>query len=166
MTNIAEFMSHDHQRLDGLFAEFHKESNAQRAQQLFSQYESGLRAHIVWEEEILFPPFEVGTGMKDSGPTAVMRTEHQRIRELLQSIRDAIVGSERQVYLRVPETGQLQAITVKGVIDRQRVEASANVLLDVLETHNSKEEQVLYLWLDRTLAEGERSALLHRIQSQ
>lgn len=165
MTDIAEFMSRDHQRLDGIFADFHKESDGARARRLFSQFESGLSAHIAWEEEILFPPFEERTGMKESGPTAVMRVEHQRIRELLQSIREAIAGGDRRVYLRVPETGQLQSITVKGEIDRERVAASANDLVDVLLAHNYKEEQVLYLWLNRTLAEGERSALLNRIQS-
>ncbi|MBI2828077.1 MAG: hemerythrin domain-containing protein [Acidobacteria bacterium] len=161
MTDISEFMSQDHDRLDAIFANFRKNSAGGQAKQLFSQFESGLRAHIAWEEEILFPPFEERIGMRDSGPTAVMRVEHRRIKELLRSIRDGIDGG-RQVFLRVPETGRLQPITIK---DRTGVDASANDLKDVLQAHNHKEAQILYLWLERTLADGERSALLGRIQS-
>ena len=163
MTDVAEFMSQDHDRLDAIFANFHKESDGGRAQELFSQFESGLRAHIAWEEEILFPPFEERTGLRDSGPTAVMRSEHQRIKQLLQSIREVVDRGGRLLYLRVPETGRVQ--TIRRGIDRGRVDASANELLAVLVPHNHKEEQVLYLWLDRTFSEGERSALLDRIQS-
>lgn len=161
MTDIVEFMSRDHDRLDTIFADFRNKSDRGEAKQLFSQFESGLRAHIAWEEEILFPPFEERIGLRDSGPTAVMRAEHQRMKELLQSIRRGIDGG-RKVYMRVPETGHMQSITIK---DGTGVEASANDLQDVLLTHKHKEEQILYVWLERTLAEGERSVLLGRIQS-
>ena len=46
---------------------------------LFSQFDTGVRAHIAWEEEILFPPFEEKTGM---------RMEHQQIKQLLQTIEE------------------------------------------------------------------------------
>jgi iron-sulfur cluster repair protein YtfE (RIC family) len=85
MGAILEFMSHDHDRLDAIFAEFRKEPDAGKTRELFLQFDTGLRAHIVWEEEILFPPFEDRTGMRHTGPTAVMRMEHQQIKQIRRS---------------------------------------------------------------------------------
>ena len=165
MTDIAQFMSQDHERLDAIFADFHNEPDGGRAKKLFSRFESGLRAHIGWEEDMLFPPFEERTGMRDSGPTVVMRVEHQQIKELLQSIREGIEGRTRQISMYVPETGRQQTVTVKEKADRRTVKASAKRLVDVLLAHNDKEERMLYAWVNRTLEEGERSAFLKRMQS-
>lgn len=76
--------------------------------------------------------------MRNSGPTAVMRMEHQQIKQLLKTIGERI-GS--------PDTGE-----------------SAKNLVEVLMVHNQKEENILNPWLDQSLAEGERSALLDRIK--
>lgn len=138
MAGIAEFMSQDHDRLDAIFAASQQESDAGKAKDLFSQFDTGLRAHIAWEEEILFPPFEEKTGMKDAGPTAVMRMEHGQIKQLLQSIGEA-VGKR--------DPGE-----------------SVKALVEVLTAHNHKEENVLYPWLDQSLSGEEASDLLDRIK--
>ena len=69
MQTIFDFMAADHDGLDGLFKEFQKASHSgpAEAKKLFSEFSFGLKRHIVWEEEILFPPFEERTGMKDVG---------------------------------------------------------------------------------------------------
>lgn len=138
MGTILEFMSHDHDRLDAIFAEFCKEPDAEKARDLFSQFDTGLRAHIAWEEEILFPPFEDRTGMRNTGPTAVMRMEHQQIKQHLQTILETLGKTD-------PST-------------------SVNALVQVLTVHNQKEENILYPWLDRTLSEEECLALLDQIR--
>ena len=138
MGAIFEFMSRDHDRLDAIFTEFLAAPNAGRARDLFTQFDTGLRAHIVWEEDLLFPPFEEKTGMKDSGPTAVMRMEHQQIKQLLQTIGEA-VG------------------------ERHPAEA-VSALIEVLTEHNQKEEHILYPWLDQSLSAGEASAVLDQIR--
>jgi iron-sulfur cluster repair protein YtfE (RIC family) len=137
MGAISEFMSRDHDRLDVIFAEFRKEPDAGKAKELFPRFDAGLRSHIAWEEEILFPPFEEKTGMRDAGPTAVMRMEHRQIKQLLAFIEQAI--------------GQRDAAE------------SARALVEVLTAHNHKEENILYPWLDQSLSGGEASALLNRI---
>lgn len=138
MGAILEFMSHDHDRLDAIFAEFCKEPDAEKARELFLQFDTGLRAHIVWEEDILFPPFEDRTGMRNTGPTAVMRLEHQQIKQHLQTILETL-----------------------GETDPS---ASVNALVGVLTAHNLKEENILYPWLDRTLLEEESLTLLDQIR--
>lgn len=141
MGAIFEFMSRDHDRLDAIFKQFLAAPDAGQARDLFTQFDTGLRAHIVWEEEMLFPPFEEQTGMRDSGPTAVMRREHREIKQLLQTIGDAV---------------------------GERAPADAvSALIDVLTEHNQKEEQILYPWLDESLSREDTSSVLAQIrQSQ
>ena len=58
MSTISDFMSRDHDRLDVIFTEFQKEQATEKAKDLFSRFDEGLRTHIAWEEQILFPLFE------------------------------------------------------------------------------------------------------------
>ena len=85
MTAIFDFMSKDHDRLDNIFEQFKKasESDISSARGLFLAFKAGLEVHIAREEDILFPIFERETGMRDSGPTAVMRMEHRQIKNFL-----------------------------------------------------------------------------------
>lgn len=135
--SVADFMSHDHDRLDALFEEFRqtKTQDLPRARRLFDEFRSGLERHIVWEEDILFPAFEARTGMHEAGPTVVMRMEHRQIRELLAEIAQAL------------EAGRTDTDTLE------------QDLLQVLGVHNSKEEGILYPWIDRELSDDERQAL-------
>ena len=139
MNSVAEFMSRDHDRLDAIFKDFQnkKTSDLEKAKQLFLEFKLGLEQHILWEEEILFPTFEQRTGMREAGPTAVMRMEHGQIKNFLQSIQKEIAKSHRD-------------------------EAS---LIQVLSSHNSKEESILYPWFDNTLSESERAATLSKIEN-
>ncbi|MFI5304297.1 MAG: hemerythrin domain-containing protein [Nitrospiria bacterium] len=124
-------MSKDHDRLDGIFSAFQKTKaeNLDQAKKSFANFESGLLRHIVWEEEILFPAFEVQTGMKNMGPTAVMRLEHLKIKELLDQI------SQKLQYINI-HTGDVE-----------------ESLIYVLKLHNDKEEKILYPWIDQSLSE-------------
>jgi len=142
MQTTTKFMGQDHDRLDELFREFQtmKGSDFTKAKYAFSEFNRGLRRHIVWEEEILFPLFEDQTGMQDRGPTAVMRMEHCRIREFLEEIHDRYIHGE---------------------IDTDELEKA---LLDTLAAHNKKEEAVLYPWIDQSLSEQEAEAALKRMR--
>lgn len=163
MTDLAALMSQDHDWLTAVFADFRKSAGGE-AWKLFSQFESGLRAHIDKEEQILFPPFEERTGTCASGPTAIMRVEHEQIKQLLQSIRQEIDRGRRRGYMRVPETGRMQAFIVDET-DRDAVNKSVKQLADVLHPHHHKEEEIVYLWLQRTSTEAERVVLAERMQS-
>lgn len=135
--NISEFMEKDHDRLDGIYQTFREaRSDQTKARSLFNEFMAGLKRHIAWEEEILFPLFENKTGMRDAGPTAVMKTEHREIEKLLQRILDAIME----------ETSPLE-----------------NSLLDVLSNHNQKEETILYPWMDNFLDEKEKENAFGRM---
>jgi len=138
MTKITGFMGGHHDDLDALFAAFRRDPEGGAARVSFTQFDAGLRAHIEWEEDILFPAFEEVTGMQDVGPTAVMRVEHQQIKQLLRGI--------------LAQIGTPDAVT------------TAKSLAALLKSHNEKEETVLYPWLDQSLPETQRVDLLDRIR--
>jgi hemerythrin-like domain-containing protein len=142
METITDLLAQDHDRLDDLFRTFQslKATELSEARHAFSAFKIGLQRHIVWEEEILFSIFEERTGMVDAGPTAVMRLEHRRIKDLLEDIH-----------------GHLG----RGEIDTKEQEAA---LLTVLADHNAKEEGVLYPWFDRSLSEDLVRDVLRRMR--
>jgi len=144
MRTVDEALSWDHDRLDALEREAFGRRAAgdfESAAEIFSGFAAGLRRHIRFEEEILFPAFETRAGIPPTaGPTAVMRVEHREIEELI---------------------GLIEA----GMADPgSKVEALRLRLHDVLGDHNLKEEQVLYPTTDELLGEKEADALVARIQ--
>ena len=141
--SIATYFEADHDRLDGLFKQFQasKRSDFARAKDCFRQFMIGLQQHIIWEEEILFPIFEGKTAMKKTGPTEVMRSEHRQIRDFLEAI-------HRKVQHQDPESN-----------------TEESGLLEVLGSHNQKEEQILYPMIDRLLDNQERQAIFMRMKT-
>jgi len=135
-------MGKDHDRLEEIFRGFRnaKVADLEKGRALFAEFKEGLERHIFWEEEILFPLFESRTGMRDVGPTAVMRTEHQTIKEILRKIDDSLAA--RNV----------------------RTEELEKELLEVLGAHNDKEEHILYPWIDNTVTEGDRKNAFEKMK--
>lgn len=91
-------------------------------------FDSALQRHFRMEEEVLFPALEDATGMKDAGPVAVMKHEHQQMRALLGEMSFAA-----------------QAGDFRGVLDQ------GDTLLMLIQQHNAKEEGILYPLADRAL---------------
>jgi iron-sulfur cluster repair protein YtfE (RIC family) len=142
MATFSDVYAHDHDRLDELFGEYaaKKAADGDRAVACFREFKDGLERHIVWEEELLFPLWEAKTGMRDAGPTVVMRREHQQIREFLTRM-EAMLG-----------TGAMPTA------------ADDTGLAGVLATHNAKEEMVLYPMIDRHASDEEREQVFASMQ--
>jgi iron-sulfur cluster repair protein YtfE (RIC family) len=134
--SIQKAFADDHDRLDGLLADYDrlKGTDPEAAKQRFKEFKFGLQRHIVWEERILFPLFERKTGMTGTGPTAVMRREHRRIADRLEAVHAKVRAGDADTDLEV------------------------DVLLEALALHNEKEESVLYPALDRLLTREETAA--------
>lgn len=139
---VNDFMTDDHNRLDGIFKEFRaiKKKDIARAKKLFAEFRNDLKRHIKWEDDILFPAFEKHTGMQSGGPTAVMRMEHRKIEEFLDGINAALA---------------------KGDASTDALEEG---LLGVLGPHDVKEEGILYPWIDSSVPDEERVELFGRIR--
>ena len=144
MTTILEFMSLDHDRLDNKIRMYGKEKllEIERAESIFLFFKSELERHIIWEEDILFPVFERKTGIKDGGPTSVMRMEHIQIKDHLQKIQ--------------------RKLRAKKIQDPCGEEVA---LFKLLESHNQKEENILYPGIDNLTSEQEKDQMIKRISA-
>jgi hemerythrin-like domain-containing protein len=141
--SITAALTADHHRCDVYFDSAADAVTARRwdaAGQCLKDFARALGQHIRAEEEILFPAFETRTG-NTAGPTRVMRREHEQFRALLGEMCNALENEDAEHYLSVAAT-----------------------LATSLQQHSAKEEQVLYPWADRVLAE-ERDELLRRMQA-
>jgi len=139
---IKSYFEADHDRLDLVFRRFQglKRESYPDAKPYFKVFFKGLKRHIVWEEDVLFPIFEQKMGLKDEGPTFVMRQEHRRIGEFLNRIHEKV----RQADVSSDDDEEM--------------------LIEVLEAHNFKEEQVLYPALDQMLTEDETAQIFMQME--
>ena len=144
LRGVAEALSWDHDRLEALDErafDLLAAGDAPGAQVAWTEFTVGLKRHIRFEEELLFPAFEERLGVSPaSGPTAVMRDEHRGIERLIGAIGRALAGDGEALALR-------------------------HELHDLLGDHNMKEERVLYPRTDELLDPEGSDALVARIQA-
>ena len=142
---ISAYLAEDHGRLGSLLAAVSvqmAEGRLEEAKAAWGPYEAGLCRHLRLEEELLFPVFEVRSGLSD-GPTVSLRIEHREIRRI--------------------------AALLRGGVEREDPAAFADglrLLGEVLADHESKEEHVLYPTTDALLAPGERARFLARLRRE
>jgi len=140
LRSVSRYLAWDHDRLDDILnraMEFGRGEQWEEAATLAAEFRVGLFRHIEIEEAILFKAFEEVTGMREGGPTEVMRHEHVDIKESVDGI--------------------LQATVDRSLDDLERNHAN---LLGVLIEHNMKEENILYPLTDRSLDEFARARLV------
>ncbi|MBU0594079.1 MAG: hemerythrin domain-containing protein [Pseudomonadota bacterium] len=143
MSSISAFLTPDHQHCDTFFAAAETaagQGDWRTATEAWTRFHDALRHHFAMEEEVLFPAFEARTGMTQ-GPTQMMRMEHRQMSDLLNQLADAVVRQDSDAFLGDCET-----------------------LLIIMQQHNMKEEQMLYLMADQVLA-GEADSLVGRMRA-
>ena len=140
---VSAFFEQDHDRLDELFKTFQqlKRSDFPKAKEAFKEFKFGLQRHIVWGEDVLFPLWEKKTGMSESGPTPVMRHEHRQIGQQLEAIHGKV--SEQN-----PDS------------DKEE-----QALLDLLGSHNRKEELRLYPAIDQVAGTEGQEAIFQSMKN-
>ena len=130
MPTIYQYLASDHHRCDDHFStaeEMVVKGKWHAAKTGFAQFSAAMAHHFGMEEQVLFPAFERVTG-NVAGPTLMMRREHGQMRELLDSLNNAITAQDADEYTGLSET-----------------------LLILMQQHNLKEEQVLYPMSDQLL---------------
>jgi regulator of cell morphogenesis and NO signaling len=139
---IQEFYERDHDRLDELFKTLQrlKRSDFPKAKDAFVEFKLGLERHIVWEEDLLFPLWEKKTGRSEEGPTVVMRGEHRQIKQQLEAIHG-------KVSQHIPDSDQAE-----------------QALLDILGSHNRKEERALYPAIDQVASSEDRDTVFRNMK--
>ena len=115
-SNLIEFFTADHRACDTTWAQI----EAGEVTAHFPQFRTELLHHFAMEEEVLFPAFEQATGMT-SGPTAMMRMEHDQMRGLLTQMQTCFEAGDEESLLDLGDT-----------------------LFMIIQQHNQKEEGMLY----------------------
>ena len=142
MSTIRALLGTHHRQCDDSFAAVEQAVDAAdwgKASAEFSRFAEAMLRHFDAEETVLFPAFEERTGMT-RGPTAVMRSEHAQIRELMDAASAAIEAHDADDYTGYAETMHIMT-----------------------QQHNMKEENVLYPMCDQHLADVSE-ALIGRLQ--
>jgi iron-sulfur cluster repair protein YtfE (RIC family) len=142
MSSIKDFMVGDHHRCDDLFADAEQAVAAQawdRASAAFGSFQAAMQQHFAAEEDVLFPAFELKSGMT-MGPTQVMRVEHAQMRELMAAAQESLLVKDADDYA-----------------------GNAETLLIMMQQHNMKEEHVLYPMCDEQLKD-QMATLLVQLQ--
>lgn len=139
MESITSYMEQDHVLIDGFAERAVAAAGAGDVGTL--QREGGeflrrLRRHIEMEEDVLFPAFEERTGMTGGGPSQQMRMEHEQMRPILAVMEQAA-----------------------GARDGAGFRRATQQLLDILQPHNVKEEQMMYPMLDQAVGDAAQSLL-------
>ena len=142
MTTFGEYLGDDHKRCDELFALAEQAADSQDSGlvEANQQFVNAMEHHFGMEEGVLFPAFEETTGSA-MGPTAVMRHEHEQMRQLFAQMTEAASAGNQDDYLGAAET-----------------------LLILMQQHNAKEEQMLYPMSERIL-QPRQQELLQQMQS-
>lgn len=138
MQSISDYMSTHHRHCDDALTRSRDRAGASDWPTFARDGGTFLREierHIELEEELLFPTFEERTGMS-SGPTEIMRTEHEQMRGLFAQMRAAIEATDGAQY-----------------------EDAVATLLPLLRQHNEKEESMMYPMLDQALGDDARDLL-------
>ncbi len=141
MSSVADMLGEDHRRCDAEFSQAEAaagKGDMARCAALHHAFRASLLHHFRMEEDVLFPGFEAATG-STAGPTAVMRQEHQMMRELLETMQRAVEAGSSEDYV-----------------------GAADTLMVLMQQHNMKEEGILYPMCDQVLA-GEWDALRQRM---
>ena len=122
MSTIKEYLTSDHRKCDEIFAQMEEKAGNSLldAKELTNNFIDDMERHFQMEERVMFPEFEARTGMTE-GPTAMMKLEHMQMRNLMQSLLEALSTDDKDKFFSVSET-----------------------LMILLQQHNMKEEQMLY----------------------
>jgi len=129
-TSIVQIMESHHKHCDSTYVQAENvliEGKNDLGIELMRSFIWNMELHFAREETILFPAFEEKAGMT-SGPTQVMRMDHEQIRGVLKEVSDCL------------NEGNLQ-----------RIFDLSEAMLILIAQHNSKEENILYPATDQYL---------------
>jgi hemerythrin-like domain-containing protein len=120
--------------------------------------ETQLALHARKEDEVLFPALEAIFGTEGT-PTAVMRQEHKDIHAQGELLRQTLHELNAVEHPRIEAGGaQLRAMASGGASARV-VSATAREILNLLDLHFGKEEQILFPMAENLLDADQLDAL-------
>jgi len=146
MNEISDFMEADHLRLNASFVDFQKLkiSDSKKSKEIFLEFASELKRHILWEEEILFvsigDKLKIKKGTSAGKSLSMLSMQHTQIIDFLQQIKSELEN---------------------GINENQ----FENLLTEILEHHNQVEEGIVYPLIDELLTEEEKKSIFLKMKN-
>lgn len=140
-SSVRAFLVGAHGQLHGVLADVRRrvdDGELESAVDTLGALRKGLVRCVSFEEAVLFPMVEAGSGMV--APTRVIRDEHRELERIVERMRVALEGGDIAVFYK----------------DFQE-------LNQLLHSHHHNEDQVLYPALELGLSEAQRDELLARL---
>lgn len=138
MESISSFLANDQARCNALFAQAQAaldDCHWPLAARAFACFGDALERHLLCEERIVFPAYEKAIRAA-STPASAMRSEHLRIRGIMQRLANAV---QRRVSVESID----HAATLRSVLDR----------------HTEVEQATFYPMLERVLGERQHALI-------
>ena len=141
MTSIDDVLGADHQRLDAVLTELEAAIGAKStaAAGPLKSFAAGLRRHMAWENEHLFPAVRARATAAQQRSIDSLIIDHERLSETLAELEASVAGADF-----IPARDQ------------------AAWLRKLLQGHNYDEEHGAYVEADRYLTDDERKDLIAR----
>jgi hemerythrin-like domain-containing protein len=139
--SIDEVFGEDHQILGGRLERLRSAIQA-RSSEAPAELEAlsrGLKAHMTWEEDLLFPAVSARATSAQKRSIESLEIDHERLRETLAGLHSALSGEDFETAGRL-----------------------ADWLETLLQGHNYDEEHGVYVDADRYLSAQERRKLIDR----
>lgn len=112
--------------------------------------ETQLALHARKEDEVLFPAIESVLGI-DNSPTTMMRTDHQDIHAQGDLLRETLRQLKEVEHLAIEAGGaHLRTLTAESG-GAEAVRATAEAIVELLDLHFEKEEQILFPMVENLL---------------
>jgi hemerythrin-like domain-containing protein len=146
---VAGVLGADHHRLHDLWQDLKcgvELCQLDRIHRRLGEFSLGLRRHIDLEDFVLFPLLEEQTDMNGAGATAAMRSEHGEIKASLNQLDKLHLAKD--------------CATIVQTLDGQPMGPAA-----FFRSHDSKEEAMLYPFMDRVFSRAEKKELLSVVQA-
>lgn len=131
MNTISAYLGADFTHCDVLFARLERSVALgawDRVDEDYQFFAQALERHFALEENVLFSTFEQAAG-GNAGPISVMRREHQHLRGIVERMADAVMRRVKNDFFDRADTFRI-----------------------MLQQHNLKEKNILYVMSDRILA--------------
>jgi hemerythrin-like domain-containing protein len=138
---LVAFFTEDHRACDRVWAEVEAAEDLAGAVAAWRNFDTALRRHLKWEEEVLFPAFEDATGHHGFGPTEIMKGEHGQMRAVLEEMERCAAAGDRA-----------------GLIEQ------GDTLMMLIQQHNAKEEGMLYPMADQAFGDAGWAAMAPRFR--
>lgn len=144
MDSVDDALGADHQRLDSVLSALEAAIGAAsiRAAEPLKEFAAGLRRHMAWENEQLFPAVRARATTREQRSIDSLIIDHERLSETLSELEASVASA-----------------------DFATAREQAAWLRKLLQGHNYDEEHGVYVEADKYLTDDERRGLISRFEA-